>query len=290
MDIRHLQHFIAVADHKSISRAAEHLGKAQPAISLSLARLEKELGLSLFKRSRRGAEITPAGIRILEHAREAAARVGAMSKLAGHLAEGRAGRLVVGFTSTALYRLLPDGLRKFRSSLPGVEVVLEEMSSNEQLDSLQGGAIDVGLLLSPASVPARVAERVVSSERLVAALPSMLDVAGARVVSLADVAHHGLIVFPENQGALRTRMLNAIRRCGVDPVIVQEARRGTTILSCVSAGIGVALLPESIRAISFEGVKFCEIRESDRLPALEMSAIWRKSSGDALARQFVASL
>jgi DNA-binding transcriptional LysR family regulator len=290
MDIRRLQHFIAVADSRNISRAAELLGMAQPALSLSIARLETELGVRLFRRSRRGAEITAAGQALLEHAREAVSRAGEMSRLAGRLADGSAGRLSIGFTSSALYRLLPDGLRKFRALLPDVEIVLEEMSSNDQLESLRAGRIDVGLLLSPASVPARIAERVVTSEQMLAAVPAVLDIAARDTLSLRDIAPHGLIVFPENQGALRTRLLNAIRKCGVDPLIVQEARRGTTILSCVSAGIGVALLPESIRALAFDGVRYCSISESGRLPVLEMSAIWRKSSGDALARQFVSLL
>jgi DNA-binding transcriptional LysR family regulator len=124
------------------------------------------------------------------------------------------------------------------------------------------------------------------SDPLIAAVPASFAVKSDGSVDLSAIADFGLILSPETQGAMRARILYAVSKVNPSPRIVQEANVGLTMLSCVSAGLGVALLPRSVRVITFEGVRFCRITP-DVLPPLEISVIWRPSSRPRLTDLFV---
>ena len=129
METRHLRYFLAVVDHGSVSRASEWLGIAQPALSQALSRMEKDLGVRLFERSRLGAAPTPAALAILEDVRISVARIDAAAHRAREIGRGSAGQLTVGLVSSALFDTLPRALREMRRQAPGVRVILREMSN-----------------------------------------------------------------------------------------------------------------------------------------------------------------
>lgn len=287
METRHLRHFLAVVDHGSVSRAAEWLGIAQPALSQSLARMEKELGVRLFDRSRRGAEPTAAARAMLEDVRVSVARIDAAASLARDVAGGSAGRLTVGLVSSALFEVLPRALRALRREAPGVRVVLREMSNAEQAEALQNGEIDIGLMHTPVAVGGRMRERLLLRDRLVAAVPDGFATADDGMVGLAEIAEAGLVLYPQAQlPVLYAGIMDAMRRAGLDAVVAQEANRTLTVLACVAGGCGVALLPSWIRSLDFSGVKFCKVRDGEGLPSFDLSAIWPARSVPTLADRF----
>lgn len=289
METRHLRHFLAVVDHGSISRASEWLGIAQPALSQSLSRMEKELGVRLFARSRRGAEPTDAARAMIEDVRASVARIDAAAARARAVGEGSAGRLTIGLVSSALLEVLPRALRAMRAEMPGVQVVLREMSNAEQAEALQSGEIDIGLMHTPVSVGGRMRERLLSRDRLVAAVPESLDLAPDGYIDMAGIARAGLVMFPQAQlPVFYASILDAMRKSGHDAPVVQEANRTLTVLACVAGGCGVALLPTWIRALDFRGVRFCEVRDGAALPSFDLSAIWPARSVPGLADRFAA--
>lgn len=287
METRHLRHFLAVVDQGSVSRAAAWLGMAQPALSQSLARMEKELGVALFERSRRGAQPTAAARAILEDVRVSVARIDAAARHARLIAHGSAGQLTIGLVSSALFEMLPRALRALREKAPGVKVVLREMSNAEQAEALQAGEIDIGLMHTPVAVGGRMRERLLLRDRLVAAVPDEFECGADGKVSLAQIAAAGLVLFPQNQlPVLYAGILDAMRKAGLETHVAQEANRTLTVLACVAGGCGVALLPSWIRALDFRGVRFCEVRDGRGLPGFDLSAIWPARSVPTLADLF----
>jgi DNA-binding transcriptional LysR family regulator len=282
MDTRQMRCILAISEAGSLTRAAEQLGLAQPALTQTLNRLEREIGTPLFTRTRRGATLTEAGLAIVEDVRASLAHADA-----GAMAAGRAGRLTIGFVTHAIYEVLPRALRLLRAAHPQLDVVLREMSNAEQVDALAGGRIDIALLHPPVSFNAKVNELRLGEEPMVAALPAGYEVAQDGCVSLAEIAQHGLVWFPEQQiPALRSQLLGAIRRAGHSVQVVQDANRTLTVLACVAAGLGWSLLPRSVHALRHEGVRYAEVRDGADLPAFELSAMWLARSRPTFADAF----
>jgi DNA-binding transcriptional LysR family regulator len=282
---------VAIAEAGSLTKAAERLGLAQPALTQTLNRLEKELGTPLFTRTRRGAALTDAGLAVIDDLRSSLAYGDTATERARAMGAGRAGRLTVGFVTHAVYEVLPNALRRLRAEHPQLDVVLREMSNAEQVAALEGGRIDIALLHPPVSVTARVHELRLGEEPLIAALPAAWPLDEDGCVSLADVARHGLVWFPEQQiPALRAQLLGALRRAGHETRVVQDANRTLTVLACVAAGLGWSLLPRSVRALRHEGVRYAEVRDGAGLPAFELSALWLARSRPTFADAFAAML
>lgn len=282
---------IAIAEAGSLTKAAERMGLAQPALTQTLNRLEHELGTRLFTRSRRGATLTDAGLAVIDDLRASLAYGDAATERARAIGAGRAGRLTIGFVTHAVYEVLPNALRRLRAEHPQLDVVLREMSNAEQVAALEGGRIDIALLHPPVSVTARVHELRLGEEPMIAALPATWPLHEDGCVSLADVAQHGLVWFPEQQiPALRAQLLGALRRAGHETRVVQDANRTLTVLACVAAGLGWSLLPRSVRALQHEGVRYAEVRDGAGLPAFELSALWLARSRPTFADAFAAML
>lgn len=282
---------VAIAEAGSLTRAAERLGFAQPALTQTLNRLESELGTKLFVRSRQGATLTESGFAIIDDLRASLAHGDSADQRVRAMAAGRAGRLTVGFVTHAVYAVLPHALRRLRAEHPQVEVVLREMSNAEQIDALEGGRIDIALLHPPVSVTARVRERSLGEESMLVALPANHPPLANDRVSMAEIASHGLVWYPQAQmPVLRTALLGAFRRAGHDLRVVQDANRTLTVLACVAAGIGWSLLPRSVRALHHDGVRYYEVADGDTLPTFQLAAVWLARSRPSFADIFAAML
>jgi DNA-binding transcriptional LysR family regulator len=282
MELRHLRHFLAVADELHMGRAAQRLGMAQPPLSQSIARLEKELGVRLFDRANRRLTLTRAGAAILDEARSSVLHADAAFALARSAEHGAAGEVRIGFVSAALYEHLPSRLALLRQMLPGVQPKLLELSTNEQLGALAEGAIDIGFAHPPFGTGDRLDVMEFPAEASVAVLP---DDGGTGGVSLTEIAAFGLILFPAAQGpTLHARMIDSFTSAGIEVRVVQEATRALTMLSLVSAGLGAALLPKSIRRLTFEGVRYADIMDAT-LPTLSLAMIARRRPQPSVVRR-----
>ncbi|MBY5774662.1 LysR family transcriptional regulator [Rhizobium leguminosarum] len=273
MELRHIRHFLAVAEELHMGRAARRLGMAQPPLSQSIARLEKELAVKLFLRINRRLILSDAGRVFLDDAREALRHADAAVALAREAADGEAGELRLGFVSAALYRHLPRLLRRLRDEHPGVRPHLFELSSNEQLAAISKGDLDIGFAHPPFGTGERLDILKLPDEELIAVLPKD---GGPDSATLGELAARGLVLFPKEQGPVtHAQILDAFAAAGQEPRVVQEATRALTMLSLVSAGLGAALLPRSTQVLSFEGVRYASIADA-RLPAFPLSAIARR--------------
>jgi DNA-binding transcriptional LysR family regulator len=276
MDLRKLRYFVAVAEAGSISRAAIRLGIAQPALTQSISRFEKEVRLRLFLRSQRGVELSEAGSFLLEEARELLARADAIARSAERHAEGSIGLVTVGFVSTALYQILPNAIAQLRRAAPQARIRIREMRTNEQNEALRTGEIDMGICHSPVSPASWMQHLILTEYQLRAVLPAAEQDADPDGISMVELAAKGLVLFPENEGLpMRTQILEAFRLAGCEPRIVQEASPSLAVLACVSAGIGASLLPECVSFIGVNGIRLRDVHSPHALPSVGLALIRR---------------
>lgn len=286
MDARQLRHFIAVADTLHFGRAAERLGMTQPPLSQSIMALERSLGAPLFMRSKRSVALTSFGEAWLAYARPALDALDALPDIAESLRAGTRGTLALSFVTTADYSLLPSLVRHYAERFPDVALQLTEATSDVQVESLAAGRIDAGILIpSQTPLPSTLDYRPLIREPLIAALPedwvsdgSLTIIEGA--LAGDDWMHRPLILFPARVSAdFHDMVLSYYRGHVCEPHIAQEAIQMQTIISLVSAGIGIALVPQSMRHLARTGVRYVDLPGD--APLLETGIAWRKNADNA---------
>lgn len=287
MELRHLRYFVAVADTLNFGRAARRLAISQPPLSRQIRALEDELGTPLFARTRRSVALTAAGTALLPEARRLLREAEALKEGARHLASGEAGSVALGFISVAAYNILPALVPRFRKRHPGLKVVLQEGLTDVLLAALAQGEIDAGMVLPPVGDP-RFAYRPLLRERLLVALPARARDRYARgPLPLASLAAEPFILFPRKAGAgLYDLVVGCCQRAGFTPRIDQEAIQMQTIVSLVAAGMGIALVPASLRHLRRTGVEYRSLR--DETPPVEIGLVWRAADDSPAVRALVA--
>jgi DNA-binding transcriptional LysR family regulator len=283
MDLRHLRYFVAVAEALNFGRAAKALHIAQPPLSRAINALETELGTELFARNTRGVRLTAVGTALLPEARRLLRDADALREGARHLADGDVGSLGVGFISTAIFGLLPQVIRGFHRTRPGVTLTLRESTTNQMPAQIRSGELDVGFMLPGPDEPA-ITYTPLTWEPLVAALPAQRRWPAR--VSLADLAGESFLMFPREAGAwLYDAIVGFCKREGFVPRIDQEAIQMQTIVSLVAAGMGVALVPASLHHMRRTGVVYRPLTQKS--PAVEIGLAHRADDDSPLVRAFV---
>ena len=284
-DLRQLRHFVAVAERLHFGRAAAALHISQPPLSRSIRDLETRIGATLLARTRRKVELTPEGARFLEEARRLLAQLEHAVLEVGRMAVG-GGRLRLGFVSLADYGVLPNLLKAYKAARPGVALALREMLSPDQAAALAAGELDFGLLLPPVA-GTNLEYIVVQRERFVAALPSRHRLARARGrIAMRELATEAFVMAPrEIAPGLHDVVADLARRAGFAPRVAQEAIQMQTVVSLVSSGMGVAVVPASVANLGRRGVAYREI--ADAHPRLDLWLAWRRGALGAAAREFV---
>ncbi len=287
MNLRQIRHFAVVAETLNIRRAAERLHIAQPPLSVSIKRLEGELGTPLFLRERRGLRLTAAGEAILAHARQVLFHSDQLKKTAASAAEGMAGHLRVAFVGSATYTLFPRALPAFRARYPQVELELREGTTSQMLRQVERGEIDLGLVRHPI-VEATSAELVpVERDRLVAALPAGSPLARRRRLRLGELAQEPFILYSASAALnLRTQVLYACERAGFKPRIVQEAVQVQTLLSLVESAMGVALVPSISKVQVGTGIVLRPVADEGELLDVAIAAATHPQTAPAAALRF----
>jgi DNA-binding transcriptional LysR family regulator len=257
MDLRHLRYYAAVAEERHFGRAAERLHMAQPPLSQAIRQLETELGVELLRRTTRRVDLTDAGRAYLERARSILADVDAAALLARRVADGVVGRLAIGCVGSATYSLLPSISRRLTAELPGIDFSFRgEMLAPDQAEALRDGTIDVAML-RPAAADSSLVAHLLRRDRLVVALPADHVLAGRRQVRAADLAGTDLIVHRSGRrSVMYDVVLRALRGAGVEPRIRHEVGETSTLVTLVAGGLGAAVVPEPVTALTLPGVVY----------------------------------
>lgn len=286
MDLRQLEYFVAVAEEQNFTRAAERVHISQSGVSAQIRQLEHELGAELFDRSARTVTLTVAGKAALEHARAALAAAAAVGQAVGDVTDLIRGRLTIGMVIGCTVTPLFDALAAFHQAHPGVEISLLEDNSDQLVDGVRAGTIDLALIGTSAATPDGLNALTIISERLVATVPAGHPLAEQRRVTLRDLDAHPIVCMPPGTG-LRTVFDQACTAQSLHPAIALQASAADAIADLATRGLAVAILSESMAA-----------RYRDRLTALTindveapvlLALIWKSTHNPAVRELLVHS-
>jgi DNA-binding transcriptional LysR family regulator len=292
IELRHLRHFVAVAEEGHITRAAERLGMQQPPLSQRIKAIETELDVQLFRRKARGVELTEAGRVFLDRARATLAQYDGAFEATRSAARGEQGRLCVGIVpTTPFHPFVPGAIRAFRAAFPLVSLTLDECLGKEALERLRDEQMDVAFLRAPVEPESFVVNPLLV-EPMVVALPS--DHALARsdrageAVSLRDLADQTFIIYARQLGpAFYEATMAACLKAGFNPRLGQEAPRITSALSLVAVGLGISLVPACMQRMTMDGIAYRRLKGSAQ-PKAVLNLASRRGEPSPVVRNFVS--
>lgn len=286
MELRHLRYFVAVGEALHFGRAAERLRIAQPPLSQQIRRLEEELGVRLLHRTSRHVDLTDAGRLFLVEARRTLAQADRAARIAMRAHRGEVGQLAIGYMASAELSVFPKMLPAFRRRHPGVHIVLQILSPQEQFQRLRAGRLQVGFVRLP------VTDRTLSvlpvfREPLVAVLPEDHALAVQRTVALRALRDEALVLFPRQHAPGYYDFLMRIwRQSGLAPKLVHESEKLQTIVSLVAMGRGISLMPKCVANLARKGVVCRALRP--RAPDTELGLVYDPTNRSNLVQAFVS--
>jgi DNA-binding transcriptional LysR family regulator len=253
-EISQLRCFVAVAEELHFSRAAERLNMTQPPLSRQIRLLEHSVGVALLERTSRSVTLTAAGAaflpeatRILRLAQEAAVK-------ARRTASGEQGSLTIGFSAASGYSLLPAVVRGIRQACPQVALNLKELVSTAQVEALNAGEIDLGLM-RPHTINSELESILMVTESLMLAIQESDAHLWPEAPTLACVHGKPFVMYSPYEARPFYQMLSErFAKAGVVPDIVEHIGQVHTMLALVGAGMGAALIAEGAARLKFEGI------------------------------------
>jgi DNA-binding transcriptional LysR family regulator len=253
-EISQLRCFVTIVEELHFGRAAERLKMTQPPLSRQIRLLEHQVGATLLERNSRGVRLTAAGQAFLAKA----ARILRVAEdavfMARRVAKGEEGSLAVGFTSGAGYNLLPQVVRRLREHVPGIAMTFKEMVSTAQVDALNLGEIDLGLM-RPHALNAELDSEVLATEALLLAIPEYEADMWPTAPTLAALHGKPFVMYSPYDARPFYNMLNErFAKEGVVPDIVEHIGQVHTMLALVAAGIGAAVIAEGAGRLKFDGI------------------------------------
>jgi DNA-binding transcriptional LysR family regulator len=282
VEIRQLHYFVTVARTRHFGQAAERLHMAQSPLSQAIRQLEAQLGTALFTRTTRRVELTPAGEALLRDAERILESVEAAQTRVRLVGDGRTGLLRVGATGLAAFRQLPQLARIAGRELPALVLRFQpDLLTPAQERALEEDRIDLAVLRPPLR-RAGLASRLITRERLVLAVAAGHRLAGDEPVRLSELRDEDFVTYGVPDSVVDTAVTQACLAAGFLPRRAHQAAQTSIVLTLVAAGLGVAVLPESVRALRVEGVRLAPIADD---VSVDLALAWRRDDpSPALAR------
>lgn len=287
IDLKHLRYFLAVAEERHITRAAEKLGMQQPPLSQRIKAIERQLDVQLFHRKARGVDLTDAGRVFLDNARTMLADYERALQSTRRAARGELGEISVGIVqTTSFHPFVPSAIRDFRKDFPDVAVSLDECLRVEAFERIQNERMDVAFIRTTGDAPEGLVVYPLTVEPMILAVPAAHDLAqrdGGKSLSLRLAAHATFIFYAGPHFVEAT--IAACRRAGFSPRIGQEAPLAVSALNLVSAGLGIAVVPQSMRRMGLDGVVYRDLK--GEVPKVHLSIVARRNNTSNVVRNFL---
>ena len=286
MELRHLRYFTAVVQWKGYREASRQIHVAQPAISQTVADLEEELGLKLFSRAKRVAQLTPEGEVFYAEAVRTLAQAELAIETARRASRGEIGRLSIGFLGSATSVFLPELVRKFKATYPGVKLTLQELTPVQQDAAFEKGEIDIGFTRTLTSEQSRIfSSRVLYRDPMMAVLPRSKRLK-SKSVRVADLANENFVLFHrEGSPGLFDTITAMCQTAGFCPRVDCQPNMMQTVLSLVEAEQGVSIVPACVRNLRSDAVRFYRFQPDD--VRVELVAAWKKTNSSVVLRGFL---
>jgi DNA-binding transcriptional LysR family regulator len=285
MEFRHLRYFLVLAEELHFGRAARRLSISQPPLSLNIQQLEASIGARLFTRNSKQVALTAAGLAFVPAARALLEQAAQAASHARDVGQGMAGSLTIGFAGTMLYSGLPKILERFQAQHPLLRLMLKELSSSEQLIELSHDRLDIGFVHTT-RVPAELSQILVSSQAFVGCLPSGHALARQPLLSIKQLQGEPFAVVSRAVSPdYHDRILAICLEAGFYPEIRYELRHWLSVVSLVSQGMGVALVPAALSQSAMAGTAFVPL---DRATTpYDTHCLWKTSRDNPALAAFV---
>lgn len=292
MDLRQIKYFVALSEELSFTRAAKKLHVSQPPLSFQIASLETELGTRLFDRTSRNVQLNDAGKAFLPHAQSVLARLAEAVLHVQRVAAGLEGRVQVGLTGSHFFGPFPRFIHRFRSLRPAVQVVLQEMTPNEQLAALQDARLDLCVSRNAMNNHSQMSAQLLWRDPIVVALPPGHTLASRKKLSLGDLKHEDFVSLKLDSSPFASSLFKACVAHGFAPKIVQQVVELPAALNLVAAGLGVALMPSSLAQLQKGGVHICSLKQSSDINKLngDVYLLWRTADTSPAVTEFKKQL
>ncbi len=291
MELRHLRYFLALADELHFGRAAARLSISQPPLTVAVQQLEADVGAPLFQRNSRGVQLTAAGQALVPQARAVLEQAEGALREAREVANGQAGRLVIGFAGTMLYRGLPQMLARFQAAHPRLRFSLRELSSSEQVVDLLHDRLDAGFVHT-SQVPSGLAQILVSSQPFVACVPAGHALARRKRIAVSALAGQPFALIAQAVSPdYHARIVNLCMASGFTAEGAHELRHWLSVVSLVAQGLAVALVPAAMQQADMAGVAFVPLENADAaLPRYDTHCLWRPGRDQPALAAFLAQV
>lgn len=288
MELRQLRYFVAVAETRHFGKAAERLHMAQPSLSQAIRQLESDLSAELFARTTRQVDLTAAGRALYEDALRILRSVDDSARRVRRVGEGCDGVLRIGLTGLASYRQLPEIAHIVKRDMPDVALEIRtEMLTPAQERALIDSDIDVGVLRPPTRDEG-IAYRNIAREPLVLVLPEDHHLVDEPTLGVGDLRAEDFVMYSaDTRSVVNDAVMRSCVAAGFSPHRAYEVAETSVLLALVAAGFGVALVPDSVRAITLDGVVFKPVREAE---SVDLALAWRAEDPSPLLENLLSTL
>lgn len=288
MELRHLRYFLALAEELSFTRAAERVGIAQPPFSQQIQALEQEMGVLLVDRTPRRVALTEAGIVFAERVRFILSRIGEAVVVTQQVGRGMSGHVCVGFTESGCFHpAVTRTLLEFRQTYPGLHVTLQENKSTNLLAMIRDGTVDAAFIRPPFAADEVVAYTPLLHEKMVVAVPKGHRLASRKATALAGLSDEVFVFYHRDvRPGLTDAVIAACERSGFRPRVSQETPQLTSTLNLVAAGLGVSIVPESLKHLRTNDIVY--LRLTGNAPQAALGLASRADGRSAAVDNFIA--
>jgi DNA-binding transcriptional LysR family regulator len=287
-ELRDLECFMEIVEHRNFGRAAGALGIAQPVLSRRIARLERHLGMQLFSRVHRQIDLTAGGRIFAREATAVLARAAIAGRVLDEASHGTKGNLRVGTRSSSRYVVILEALRRFRTECPGISVSLHDLVPSVGLHAVRKGELDLTVVRGPVTLYRDLRIEQLRSEPLMVALPDGHPRARASVISVGDLNDEPFIEIAADRARGYKELVRGMcADAGFVPNVVQEADTLASLAMCVAAGMGIALMHDASRELPIPGVVYRPLIPET---TVTLQAVWRAGNENPAIAPFVRHL
>lgn len=274
--LRQLQQLLVLSEENNYRRAAARLFMAQPALTVSIQKMESQLDVILVERDSRGTRLTAAGLAMLQDARSALIHAERACYLAKSVGAGEMGTVRLGFVNSAIHELLPTTLSVFRTRYPKIKFELTEDSTWDIIRKIEDYELDVGIVRGPVARSPNLTILVIEEDDLLLVVPEGHNFARRKSISLSECKAEEFVLFgASHTPGLHSVALGLCHAAGFSPSISQAALQVQTLVGLVASGTGIALVPAITRSHTRARVSFIELTDPGAHRCLSLSLVVR---------------
>ena len=288
MEFRHLTYFLVLSEELHFRRAAEKLFIAQPALTKQIKELEASLGVILFKRDKRNVSLTPAGTFLQREGYKLIKHRDMIQSSVAEIGNTLSGTITLGCIGSAMMAVVPELIQKIDAELPGIRTQLIEDTTQNLLNALLDGRIDI-MFTRPIKQLPHISSMVIHQESTVVAVAKNSRWAINQHSSLAALAHVPFLLFPRSAGvAFRDQIVRACSKYQFAPYIKHESIHAPFLLRLVEKDLGVAILPYSIAQSYHYAVDYWDLQDI-RIP-VDLVVSYRSDNYEGLVKHILAMI